>query len=93
MAPESSLSELEETVLLALWKLRGIGKNHVREDALRADLAVAGLDSVCIKEVANLHDRGFLQSVTVQGEKEISLTPLGLSLLRKIEEDRLEELK
>lgn len=93
MAPESSLSELEERVLLALWKLGGIGKNHVREDALRADLAMAGLDTGCIKEVASLHDRGFLQSVTVEGEKEISLTPLGLSMLRKIEEDRLEELK
>jgi hypothetical protein len=93
MAPESSLSELEERVLLALWKLGGIGKNHVGEDALRADLATVGLNSGCIKELASLHDRGFLQSVTVQGEKEISLTPLGLSLLRQIQEDRLEELK
>ena len=93
MAIESSLSELEERVLRALWKLRGIGKNHVREEAVRADLAMAGLDTGCIKEVANLHDRGLLQSVTIEGEKEISLTPLGLSLLRKIEEDRLEELK
>jgi hypothetical protein len=93
MAPESSLSELEERILLTLWKLRGIGKNHVREDALRADLVTVGLNSGCTKELASLDDRGFLQSVTVQGEKEISLTPLGLSLLRQIQEDKLEELK
>jgi hypothetical protein len=93
MAPASSLSEVEEKILLALWKLGGVGKNHVREDALTANLAVAGLESGCVKEVVSLHDRGFLQSVTVEGGKEISLTPLGLSLLRQIEEDKLEELK
>jgi hypothetical protein len=93
MAPESSLSDPEVKVLLALWKLRGTGKNHVKEEALRADLAMAGLESGCIKEVASLHDRGFLQSVTVEGGKEISLTALGLALLRQIEEDKLEELK
>jgi hypothetical protein len=93
MAPESSLSELEETVLLTLWKLGGIGRNHVREETLRADLAKAGFESGCIGEMASLHDQGFLESVTVQDGKEISLTPLGLSLLRQIEEDKLEELK
>jgi len=93
MAPESSLSELEETVLLALWKLGGIGQNHVKEELLRADLAKAGFESGCTREMASLHDRGFLQSATIQGEKGISLTPLGLSLLRQIEEDKLEELK
>ena len=93
MAPASSLSEVEEQILLALWKLGGIGKNHVREDALTANLDVAGSEDGWVKRVVILHDRGFLQSVTVEGGREISLTPLGLCLLRQIEEDKLEELK
>ena len=93
MTPASSLSEVEEKILLALWRLGGIGKNHVTEDSLRANLEVAGLENGCVKEVVSLHDRGFVQSVSVEGGKEISLTPLGLCLLRQIEEDKLEELK
>ena len=93
MAPASSLSEVEEKILQALWKLGAIGNNHVREDALTANLDVAGSEDGWVKGVVSLHDRGFLQSVTVEGGREISLTPLGLCLLRQIEEDKLEELK
>jgi len=93
MAPESSLSDPESRVLLALWKLGGTGRSRIKEETLRAELAIAGFESACMKELASLHDRGFLQSVTFEGRKEISLTALGLALLRQIEEEKLEELK
>ena len=87
------LSELEERVLLTLWKLRGIGKNRVKEAALSADLTQTNSQSNWTNEISRLNDLSLLEITTADGQREISLTPLGLSLIRQIEEDKLQELK
>jgi hypothetical protein len=93
MALTDRLSELEEKVLLALWKLRAIGKNHVRENVLRADLSQTDAQGDWQNEISSLNDRSLLEVTAVDGQREIFLTPLGLSLIRQIEEDKLQELK
>ena len=93
MAGNDGLDELEERVLLALWKLKGIGKNHIKEETLRADLSLGDSVDNWTQEISSLHDRGFLQVIGTNGEQEISLTPLGISLIRQTEEDKLQELK
>jgi Mn-dependent DtxR family transcriptional regulator len=93
MRPPEELSDVEESILLALWKLRGFGGNPVREDAVKAGLAMEIQPQSWAEKVANLHRRGFLETATKDGHNVVSLTPLGFSILRKIEEDRLQELK
>ncbi len=93
MVSGGTLSELEEKVLLALWKLRGIGTSHVKEDALKADLTQSNLQANWTNEISSLNARSLLDVTAVAGDREISLTPLGLSLIRQIEEDKLQELK
>ena len=93
MVSGDPLSELEEKLLLSLWKLKGIGKNHIRETTLKADLTQSESQGNWTNAISSLNDRSLLQVVTVDGEREISLTPLGLSLIRQIEEDKLQELK
>jgi len=87
------LSELEEYLLLTLWKLRGIGNNRVSKEVLRANLTVETSAETWLTGISSLADRGFLQTATINGEEGFSLTPLGLSLIRQIEEDKLQELK
>jgi DNA-binding MarR family transcriptional regulator len=89
----NKLTDSEERILLALWKLKGIGNNHIREASLKADLAVESSDDHWTGEIAKLQNQGFLDTVTVEGHNIISLTPLGLAILRQIEEDKLQELK
>ena len=93
MPPESKLTELGEKILVALWKMKGIGRSGVKEEALRAELATAGALEGLSGEIASLHAQGFLQATFSEGNNLVSLTALGLAVLRQIEEDKLEELK
>jgi len=90
--PLQALSDLGEQILLTLWRLRGIGNKFVKQENLRADLAVDS-DQTWVGEIANLQTEGFLTSTNLDGQDVVSLTPLGLAILRQIEEDKLQELK
>lgn len=92
MPPISGLSELEETVLLALWKLRGIGKSVVGEGRLREELPNEAPQNLA-GAIEALRNQGFIEGLTSENQNLLSLTPLGLAILRKVEEDRLQELK
>ena len=93
MPPESKLTELGEKILVALWKMKGIGRSSIREETLRAELAPEGALEGLSREIASLHAQGFLQATFSEGNNLVSLTALGLAVLRQIEEDKLEELK
>lgn len=93
MPPDSKLTELGEKILVALWKMKGIGRSGVKEEALRAELATAGSSQGLNEEITSLHAQGFLEATPAEGNSIISLTALGLAVLRQIEEDRLQELK
>lgn len=92
MPPRSELTDLGERILYALWKLKGIGQYHVSKDLLGADLGASTSDETLTEAIANLRDKGFLQTFSTDGHPMLSLTALGLAILRQIEEDRLEEL-
>ncbi len=89
----SRLTEIEERILLTLWKLKGIGKDHVREDTLRIDPGLEATKDPLTAKIEKLRTQGFLEIATANGGNAISLTPLGLAILRQIEEDKLQELK
>jgi len=93
MPPQATLSDLEERILLALWKLRGIGKNTINERILKADLAAESESEGWMEKIRSLNNQGFLEMGNVDGQNSFSLTALGLAILRRIEEDRLQELK
>jgi len=87
------ISELQERILLGLWKLKGIGDNPINEEILRKTLPTEPQASNWTNELNSLLNQGFLQATNKNGRNSVSLTPLGLAILRKIEEDRLQELK
>jgi RIO-like serine/threonine protein kinase len=89
--PLDSLTPLAERILLTVWKLNAIGARFVNEDSVRAELSVA-IDELT-KEIQNLRTQGFLSKTTINEKTSISLTALGLAILRQIEEDKLQELK
>jgi len=93
MLPNSNLTELGERVLLTLWKLNGVGNRRVNEEAIKAEIAAAGIQQDLGAEIAGLRAMGFLESATTDGSNMLSLTSLGLSVLRQLEEDKLQELK
>ena len=91
--PEANvLSELEERTLLAIWKLKGVGKNGVEESNLQGELTNETPQNLAAALEA-LQKQGFIEKANSDGRKFLSLTPLGLAILRKLEEDRLQELK
>ncbi len=92
MPQDNGLSELQETTLQTIWKLKGIGANAVYEDQLRAELTIEPSENIP-STVQLLQAQGFIEVREIEDRKAISLTPLGLAILRKIEEDRLQELK
>ena len=92
MPEPNMLSELEEKTLLAIWKLKGIGKNGVEESNLQTELTNETPQNLAAVLEA-LQNQGFIQKTNSNGRKFLSLTPLGLAILRKLEEDRLQELK
>jgi DNA-binding MarR family transcriptional regulator len=89
----STLTESEERILLALWKMKGIGKNRVMEDSLKSDSSLATLGERLTSEIVSLQNQGLIETVPANDHNTLSLTPLGLAILRQIEEDRLQELK
>lgn len=92
MPSTDGLTESGERILLALWKLNGIGKNYVSKNSLKTDLATGASDYRLTDEIVSLRNQGFLETATGDDDA-ISLTPLGLAILRQIEEDKLQELK
>jgi DNA-binding MarR family transcriptional regulator len=92
MPEPNILSELEERTLLAIWKLKGIGKNGVEESSLQTELTNETPQNLAAALEA-LQNQGFIKKANSSDRKFLSLTPLGLAILRKLEEDRLQELK
>lgn len=93
MSSTGPLTELEERILLTLWKLKGVGKDRVKEDTLRTDPTLEATNALLKDEIEKLLTQGFLETASVDDHSAISLTPLGLAILRQIEEDKLQELK
>ena len=89
--PTDTLSVLSERILLAVWKLNGVGAKSVTEDALRAELS--DLSDGFSQELKTLNDLGFIVRRHNGGQTEFVLTPLGVAILRQIEEDKLQELR
>lgn len=92
MPPPDSLSELQEAMLFAVWKLRGIGNNTVSEDQLRAQMTNQPAENIA-STLRELQSQGFIEVNDNSGREGISITPLGLAILRKVEEDKLQEIK
>jgi predicted transcriptional regulator len=92
MPAENGLSEPQEAMLFAIWKLRGIGSNTINEDQLRTQLTNQPPESEA-STLAQLQSLGFVQVTNNNGRNDISITPLGVAILRKVEEDRLQEIK
>jgi DNA-binding MarR family transcriptional regulator len=92
MPEPNMLSELEERTLLAIWKLKGIGKNGVEESNIQTELTDETPQNLAVA-LETLQNQGFIEKANSSGRKFLSLTPLGLAILRKLEEDRLQELK
>ena len=92
MSLTSGLSEGGEAVLLAIWKLKGIGTNTVDERQLKAEMAKEPSDDLS-STLQLLETQGFVEIKDEADRKGVSLTPLGVAILRKIEEDKLQELK
>jgi len=88
--PDNQLSELSGKILLSLWKLNGIGPRAIQEQTLKADLKVES--ELFFHETEALTRQGFLDKLTLEGQTSFSLTPLGLAILRQLEEDKLQEL-
>jgi len=81
---------LSEKILLAVWKLNVVEAKPVTEDALRSELSDSS-DSFS-QELKTLRDLGFIVTGN-EGRTEYVLTPLGVAILRQIEEDKLQELR
>jgi DNA-binding MarR family transcriptional regulator len=92
MPEPDTLPELEERTLLAIWKLKGVGRNGVDESSLQTELTGEAAESVA-GAVQSLVAKGFILKTNFGEPRFLSLTPLGLAILRKLEEDRLQELK
>ncbi len=86
------LSDLQERVLLAIWRLKGVGKSGAEEDKLRAEFSDEPEQNLQ-DAVEGLRGQKFVESTNTNSTPLLSLTPLGVAILRKIEEDRLQELK
>jgi len=78
-------------VLFAIWKLKGMGTNPVTEDQLKTQITNTPAESLP-PALTLLQAQGFVQIDNDGGRKTISITPLGLAILRKVEEDRLQEI-
>ncbi len=92
MSQPNGLSDLQERTLLAVWKLGGIGKNVVDSSKLQTELTNEPLGKL-EAAIQSLHELGFLEKTMAEDRASYSLTPLGLAILTKIEEDKLQELK
>ena len=88
--PSDTLSVLGEKILLAIWKSNAVGIRSVAEEALRAELPDSS-DGFS-QELQALQELGFVVKRNTTERNEFALTPLGLAILRQIEEDKLQEL-
>jgi hypothetical protein len=88
----SRLSEEGKAALLAIWKLRGIGTNTVDERKVKAEMTKGPCEDLA-STLRLLETQGFIEIKDEADHKGVSITPLGLAILRKIEEDKLQELK
>ena len=79
-------------MLLAIWKLRGIGINTVDERQVKAEMAKGPYEDLT-PTLQVLETQGFIEIKDEGDRKGVSITALGLAILRKIEEDKLQELK
>ncbi|HKM78155.1 MAG TPA: hypothetical protein VJZ03_03690 [Candidatus Bathyarchaeia archaeon] len=89
--PPESLSPLAEKILATVWKLNALSNRAVSEGRVKTDLAIA--QDELTAETQKLQTQGFLSRLKVGEEVSLSLTHLGLAILRQIEEDNLQELK
>ena len=92
MSLSNGLSEGGEALLLTIWKQGGIGANTVDERQVTAEMAKTPSEDLTAT-LQLLEAQGFIEIKDHEGHKGFSLTPLGLAILRKIEEDKLQELK
>ena len=92
MPAESGLSEPQESILFAIWKLRGIGSSTVTEDQLMSEVASQPAEAV-LSALTQLQSLGFVGIASNGERRNVSITPLGVAILRKLEEDRLQEIK
>ncbi|HUK28515.1 MAG TPA: hypothetical protein VLV31_08825 [Candidatus Acidoferrales bacterium] len=92
MLPDA-LSETQENILLTLWKLKGIGNNRVEEIQIRSELSNQSANDDLTSALNTLQAQGFLAAESNGDHSSFSLTPLGVAILRKTEEDKLQELK
>lgn len=88
----SGLSEGGEAALLAIWKLRAVGTNTVDEGQVKSEMTNGPSEDVALT-LQLLEAQGFIEIKDEADHKGVSITPLGLAILRKIEEDKLQELK
>jgi len=88
--PPVTLSVLGAKILLTVWKLNGVGGSSVAEEALKE--ALPDQSDGYSQEVGVLHGLGFISKTDTDGSPRVALTPLGLAILRQIEEDKLQEL-
>jgi hypothetical protein len=93
MPENQGLSETQADILLAIWKLRGIGINRVDEFKVKAEVIEAIKEEDVNSGLQMLQAQGFIEAQNSDGRKSFALTPLGVAILRKTEEDRLQELK
>jgi len=91
--PSPGFSETEQKILFTIWSMKGVGKNSVRQDAVLRRITKTNEPLTLEKNIERLQKLGFVEVVVLDGQNGLSLTPLGISLLRQIEEDQLEELK
>ena len=88
--PSDTLSGIGERILLAIWKLNGLGTRSVTEYVLRAELT--GVADDLLQELQRLEEQGFVVKIEAGRSTEFTLTPIGLAILRQVEEDKLQEL-
>ena len=93
MSGANAFSETQESLLLAIWKLKGVGSNRVNEIRIKEELTNAMSEEDLKSAFRTLQAGGFLDTKTEGDQLAFSLTPLGVAILRKTEEDRLQELK
>jgi predicted transcriptional regulator len=89
--PAQGLPPLSEKILSILWKMNAAGQKAVPEDTVRAELSAT--NDELANEAEMLQKHGFLSRTKINEKPSLSLTPLGIAILRQIEEDKLEELK
>ena len=90
MSPDS-LTTLAEKILATVWKLNALCNRSIPQERVKTDLSIT--QDELIAETQKLQAQGFLSRIKVDEVDSLSLTPLGLAILRQIEEDSLQELK